>query len=86
MSSGEDKPEVEDIDCLQAVNWLYAYIDGEIDDPDVIAKFEKHLGHCRSCYSRIELETAITKRIQVSAKGKVPDKLQKRLRKLMDEF
>ena len=45
-----------DIGCLRAIEAFYAYLDGELDDPESIADFEHHLGHCRSCFSRIEMD------------------------------
>ncbi len=64
-------------DCLEAIDNLHAYLDGELGPQD-IEKFENHLDHCRSCFSRKEFEAAITKRIK-STKGKVPDTLKSRL-------
>ena len=86
MNTGKDKYEIDDIGCLEAINGLYAYLDGEMDDKESIAKIEHHMGHCRNCYSRIELETALTERIKKSAKNEVPKKLRERLRNLMDNF
>jgi len=86
MSDSKDKTEIDDIGCLEAINGLYAYLDGEIDDPEEIAKIEHHLGHCRACYSRTQLETALAQHIRKSAKGHTPPQLQNRLRKLIDKL
>ena len=86
MSNGKGKIELADIGCLAAINGLYAYLDDEIDDKESIAKIEHHMGHCRNCFSRIELERALTKRIKKSAKGDVPLNLQNRLKNLIDSF
>jgi len=86
MSNETDKHEVEDIDCIEAVNLLYAYMDGEIEDKETKAKYEHHLVHCRSCYSRMELEKALTDRIKAAAETHAPEKLQHKLRKLIDNF
>ena len=80
-----DHSNTEEIDCLEAIEMLYAYLDGELDDKD-LAKYEHHMGHCRSCYSRSELETALNKRIKESGKEEAPEKLQNRLRNLIDKF
>jgi anti-sigma factor (TIGR02949 family) len=72
--------------CLEAIEALYAYLDGELDDPASIADFEHHMGHCSSCCSRAEVETMLTDRIRKSANNQAPDELQIRLRKLMDDF
>lgn len=75
-----------DIGCLQAIEAFYAYLDGELDDPGSIADFEHHLGHCRSCFSRIEMEKALNKRIRSTAKRESPDALRARIGKLMEKF
>jgi anti-sigma factor (TIGR02949 family) len=84
MKDSKDKPQIDEIGCLEAINGLYAYLDGEMNDPESIAKFEHHLEHCQACYSRTELESALGELIRKSAKGKAPEKLQNRLRKLID--
>ena len=75
-----------DIGCLQAIEAFYAYLDGEIEDPKSIEEFEHHMRHCRSCYSRPDVERLLTQRIAESARAKAPEMLQDRLRALMDKF
>lgn len=75
-----------DIGCLQAIEAFYAYLDGELDDPKSIEAFEHHMSHCRSCYSRADVEKMLTRRMRQSAESKAPSELQDRLRKLMNEF
>ena len=65
---------------------FYAYLDGELDDPDSIAEFERHMAHCRSCFSRAEMERLLTGRIRESAKAEAPEALKDRLRDLMKKF
>ncbi|MGD8617062.1 MAG: zf-HC2 domain-containing protein [Gammaproteobacteria bacterium] len=86
MSKQSDRPEIEDIDCLEAIDSLYAYLDGELGDEQSLARFKKHISHCRSCYSRSELEGVLTERIRRTGKDKMPASLKKRLRTLMDNF
>ncbi|MDH3617046.1 MAG: zf-HC2 domain-containing protein [Gammaproteobacteria bacterium] len=75
-----------DIGCLHAIEAFYAYLDGELDDPDSIAEFEQHIDHCRSCYSRIEMEKVLNQRIQKTAKNDSPEVLRDRVAKLMKKF
>ena len=75
-----------DIGCLQAIEAFYAYLDGELSDPEAIADFEHHLGHCRSCFSRTEVETALNTRISRSAKHRSSDELRDRVSKLLDKL
>lgn len=86
MSEKTERTDVDEIGCLEAIDNLYAYLDGELDDEQSLARFKKHIRHCRSCYSRSELEGALTERIRRSGKDKAPASLQSRLRKLMDDF
>jgi len=80
------KTERQDIGCLQAIEAFYAYLDGELEDPQDIAEFEHHMDHCRSCYSRKEIETLLTTRMRKSSKSRAPGTLQGRLQDLMEEF
>ncbi len=86
MNMTKDPHQHDDIGCLEAIEAFYAYLDGELKDPQSIAEFEHHMSHCRSCYSRSEVEKLLTDRIRESARASAPAKLQDRLRKLMDEF
>jgi anti-sigma factor (TIGR02949 family) len=81
----KDEPEVKEIDCLEAIGHLYAYLDGELDR---VEKFqvEQHLEHCKSCYSRAQLEGAINERLTNFHKDEAPDSLQDRLRDLVDKL
>jgi len=75
-----------DIGCLQAIEAFYAYLDGELADPESIEEFEHHLGHCRSCYSRIEMEQALNERLRKTAQKETPEELRDRVSKLMTKF
>jgi anti-sigma factor (TIGR02949 family) len=89
MSRSEDPPvhgDRDDIGCLAAIETFYAYLDGEIDDPQSIDDFEYHMGHCRSCYSRAELERLLNERLKELATHRAPEQLRSRLRNLMDQF
>ena len=86
MTNKSDKPEIVDSDCLEAFDHLYAYINGELKDPKSVAMIEHHLDHCRSCFSRAQIERQINERLQKSAKDNPPSSLQNRLNQLIDEF
>ncbi|MGW8309826.1 MAG: anti-sigma factor family protein [Thiogranum sp.] len=86
MSNDADKTTIEEIDCLEAIDSLYAYLDGELDDPGTIAQFEAHLSHCRSCYSRTEMEKALNARMEAYGGEVAPESLRNRLRNLIDKL
>lgn len=75
----------DDIGCIEAIEALYAYLDGELDDASA-DDFERHMAHCRSCYSRTQVERALSERMQRENRAKAPAELESRLRKLIDEF
>jgi len=85
MSHDTDDPH-DDIGCLEALEAFYAYLDGELESPDAIADFEHHMQHCRSCYSRSEIERALTAHISESGKSRAPEALRTRLQDLIDKF
>lgn len=86
MSDDKDTNNVPEIDCEQAINDLYAYLDGEVSDPSTIAKFEHHLEHCQSCYSRTQLESTLSQVIHKSGQMATPDSLRNRLKKLIEDI
>lgn len=87
MTDDVEKHEHEEIDCTEAIGHLYAYLDGELTDKIVLAQFEEHLEHCKSCFSRAQLEGVINEKLSsLKEKEEVPDTLQDRLRNIMDKL
>ena len=82
--TGQDHKH-DDIGCLEAIEALYAYLDGELDGVS-IEHVEKHMEHCRSCYSRRDVERALTEHLQRTGKAKAPASTQARLKKLIDNL
>ncbi len=82
----EHHGEHDDIGCLQAIEAFYAYLDGELESPESIAQFEHHMAHCRSCFSRAQMERTLTERMKESARSEAPEALKSRLRNLMKKF
>ena len=76
----------KDIGCLQAIEMFYAYMDGELENPEAITDFEYHLEHCRSCFSRTEFEGLLMSRLKSAAAERAPEGLRNRLRILMENF
>lgn len=86
MSNDKETHKHDDIGCLEAIEAFYAYLDGELSDPQAIEDFEHHMRHCRSCFSRSEVEKLLNERMRESGISKAPDDLRSRVRRLMDEF
>ena len=86
MNDRDDKLPPDDIGCLEAIEALYAYIDGEVEDDLSIAKVEKHMTHCHSCYSRAQIEKALTQHMKRSSRSRASQGLQNRLRDLVGKL
>lgn len=89
MSRSEDPPthrDQDDIGCLAAIEIFYAYLDGEIEDPRSVADFEHHMAHCRSCFTRAELEGLLNERLRELAGRRAPGRLKSRVHELMSRF
>ena len=83
MNDDLDKLHIDDSDCLDAMDHLYAYLNKELDDKAILSKIEHHLSHCKSCFSRAEMEREINKRLKESSKDEIPESLKNRLSDLM---
>ena len=83
---GYEHDEILDSDCLEAFDHVYAYINGELEDEATIVKIEHHLSHCKSCYSRAQMERKINERLKASAEPVAPEQLQTRLKRLIEDF
>jgi len=83
MNDESDKLQIDDNDCLEAMDHLYAYLSGELDDHITSSRIEHHLSHCKSCFSRAEMEREINKRLKESPKVETPETLKKRLQDLL---
>lgn len=83
-----------DIGCLEAIESLYAWLDNELDDAEMTTSLEHHLSHCKSCWSRAEMEKALTEHIKKSigtedgenSSDRAPGSLQNRLDKLIKKL
>ncbi|MCG7893034.1 MAG: zf-HC2 domain-containing protein [Candidatus Thiodiazotropha taylori] len=78
--------EIIDSDCLEAFDHVYAYINGEIEDQQTLAKIEHHLSHCKSCFTRAEMERKINQRLKTAKESSPPEVLKKRLKHLIDDL
>ena len=88
MNKDQHHSHDSDIGCLEAIEGLYAWLDNEIDDEEAIREIEDHIRHCQSCYSRAEMEKALTQHIRKSLQLKDSeadlDALKNRVSKLLD--
>ncbi|MDH5445692.1 MAG: zf-HC2 domain-containing protein [Gammaproteobacteria bacterium] len=86
MTKETDIHGITDSDCLEAFDHLYSYINGELKDPKALSMIEHHLGHCKSCFTRAEMEKELNQRIKTTGQDRTPDALKNRLDKLLDDI
>lgn len=81
----DHETEHGDVGCLEAIEWLYAWLDDELD-PDSVEQLERHVAHCQSCFSRREMERALTERMRKSSGEQASPELRDRLERLLEDF
>ena len=86
MANESDKPEANEIDCLEAFDHLYAYLNNEITNPAELSSIEHHLSHCKSCFSRAEMERKLNQRMKESGKSELPEAVPDRLRNVLRDL
>ena len=86
MTNKSDKPETNDIDCIEAFDHLYAYLNNELTNPVDINNIEHHLSHCKSCFSRAQMERELNQRMKESGEDEIPESLKNRLNSIMDDL
>lgn len=66
------------ITCREAVEQLWAYIDGELENRDASC-VEKHLEACRGCYPHYDFQKAFREFVRQHGSRSVPSDLRKRV-------
>ena len=77
--------ETRTIDCEEALHRLLEFLDAELHG-ESRHEFEQHLERCRSCFSRFEFEKRLKGHIAALGNEPVPEELQDRIRKVLDNF
>jgi anti-sigma factor (TIGR02949 family) len=77
--------ETRTIDCEEALHRLLDFLDAELHG-ESRQEFEQHLERCRSCFSRFEFEKRLKGHIAALGNEPVPEELQDRIRKVLDNF
>ena len=86
MSNASDDHDVNDITCLEAFDYLYAYLNDEIKNPVELKNIQHHLSHCKSCFSRAQIERELNDRLKQAGKNELPKSLENRLHKIFDDL
>ncbi len=74
-----------EMSCEEVLDQLFAFLDSEVDD-DLRERIEHHLERCRDCFTRAEFERRLRERIQEASEEKAPERLHRRIRRLVNEF
>lgn len=74
-----------DIDCGQVMERLYEYIDGELDDPDLVARIRAHLELCQRCYPRYRFEKAFLRFLAQIRDGAPPHLRRRIFERILEE-
>lgn len=73
------------ISCADVMRELYAFLDGEVDNLSE-TDIEQHLDRCRECFSRVEFEKKLRKKIQETALIETPPDVMSRMQDIMKKF
>lgn len=74
-----------DISCEEVIEQLFAFLDRELDD-EVSERIDEHLARCRDCFSRAEFERRLRERVREAGEAEAPERLHRRLRRMMEQF
>jgi anti-sigma factor (TIGR02949 family) len=75
------------MDCLDSLDQIFSFIDGQIDDEELIAEIEEHIKYCRRCYDVVEFEKRIQSFVQSSlCKDDVPEEVCCRAKDMLKKF
>ncbi len=76
---------VQKLSCEEVLSKLYTYLDSEIDAPGE-SDIDEHLHSCRECFSRVEFEKMLRKKVASAATAEIPVETRERLESLIKRF
>ena len=75
----------QQIDCEQALRQILEYVDQELGEHDH-SLMEQHLHTCKSCFSRMEFEQRLKRKVGELREDEVPSSLSERIKGLLKSF
>lgn len=75
----------EHITCQEVMQQLFDFLDRELDS-ELSDRIDDHLERCRDCFTRAEFEKRLRARVNETAEVKAPERLRRRIRRVLDEF
>jgi mycothiol system anti-sigma-R factor len=71
------------MNCEETLEKLWQYLDRELDGGSS-SEFQRHLEHCRQCFSKVEFEQRLRAIVRRSCAGEqAPPELRERLSRLL---
>lgn len=74
-----------ELSCEEVIEQLFAYLDRELDG-ELSADIAHHIARCRDCFTRAEFEKKLRARLAETTHAKAPERLQKRIKGILDRF
>ena len=75
----------QQIDCELALRQILEYVDHELGEHDH-SLMEQHLRTCKSCFSRMEFERRLKRKVGALREDEVPSPLSERIKGLLKSF
>jgi anti-sigma factor (TIGR02949 family) len=75
----------QQIDCELALRQILEYVDHELGEHDH-SLMEQHLRTCKSCFSRMEFEQRLKRKVGELRDDEVPSPLGERIKGLLKSF
>ena len=75
----------QQIDCEQALAQILEYVDHELGEHDH-SLMEQHLRTCKSCFSRMEFERRLKRKVGELREDEVHSPLSERIKGLLKSF
>lgn len=75
----------EEMTCEEVIEQIYQFLDEELDSA-LSDRINEHLERCRDCFTRAEFEKRLRARINEAAEVEAPERLHRRLQRLLDEL
>lgn len=74
-----------DLTCEQVIERIFVYLDRELDAAQS-SRIDRHLQKCRDCFSRAEFEKQLRARVRDAGTVETPERVHRRIRRLLDQF
>ena len=75
----------QQIDCELALRQILEYVDQELGEHDH-SLMEQHLRTCKSCFSRMEFEQRLKRKVGALREDEVPSSVSERIKGLLKSF